>query len=256
LLGIKYSILMPYWNRAPQLANTLASFRHFYSSRKDWEVVIVEDAKNVKDAKFHAAFNKVIASYVSYMLITVPEAEKDTYNPAPLFNQAADAARGDYFVLTSPECIHTTDILAGLDQEFSRSSSLYVVCACKHIRPRRIFYAPESFEYKLLRWYQHSKRRNVGYHFCSAISRDNYQGIGGFDEEYAHGVAYDDDDFREKVMDAGIPFVYRDDLVVLHQEHPKLSLIIERSKYKMLLKRNERYFLSKWRKGVEGSKVA
>ena len=46
---MKYSIIMPYYDRRYQLKKTLESFCIFYSYRQDYEVVLVEDGKNVND---------------------------------------------------------------------------------------------------------------------------------------------------------------------------------------------------------------
>ena len=123
-------------------------------------------------------------------------------NPAVAFNSAARMANGDRFILTSPECIHLNDVLGGLDKT---DSNEYIVCACKTTHE--------------VKWYQHSKYNNRMLHFCSCISKKNWLKLNGFCEWYKNGVAYEDDDWLERIKKAGIKIVCNDELIVEHLEH-------------------------------------
>jgi GT2 family glycosyltransferase len=59
------------------------------------------------------------------------------------------------------------------------------------------------------------------FHFCSALSKNNYQKIGGFDERYCNGIAYDDNCFYERIRLNGLKIVLRDDLLTYHIEHSR-----------------------------------
>ena len=69
-------------------------------------------------------------------------------------------------------------------------------------------------------WVQHSEYRPARYHFCSALRKDLYLQVGGFDEQFSRGFCFDDDDFRESVIEAGITITQRDELLTWHQWHP------------------------------------
>jgi GT2 family glycosyltransferase len=100
----------------------------------------------------------------------------------------------------------------------------YVVCACENVKIDKYYEDVtnmEDFEYKHIMWYQHSELRNRMLHFCTSISREQYDNIGGFDRRYMYGVGVDDVDFLKKVQDSGMPITIRDDLVTLHQDHGK-----------------------------------
>ena len=43
---IKYSIILPYYNRKQLLTTTLLSFEKFYKSREDIEIIIIDDGSN------------------------------------------------------------------------------------------------------------------------------------------------------------------------------------------------------------------
>lgn len=219
---MKYSFLLPYFNRAVQFRETLKTFRTFYGARNDWELIVVVDAKS-PDIPDISGFRALVLTQ------KVP-----TSNPCQSYNKAALAAMGDIFIVTNPEVRHDTDILAGLDAIFAVNSNAYVVCACEALdRKGRHFM-----------WYQHSQRRNCCYHFCTAITRPNWFHVGGFDERYADGIAYDDNDFRESVRAAGLDFVMRDDLKTTHLWHPKPHL--ELPNKSELEARNKAIYEAKW----------
>lgn len=234
---MKYSFLMPYHMRAEQLRHTLESFKRLYSGRNDFEVIIVEDTKSFMVDLERTALRKVVLYYKYFFPISIITNQADSCNPARAYNLGGAIADGGFLILTNPECYHAVDVLAGLDQEFDIDMDSYVLCSCLHVNK-----AGDDVGW----WYQHSLYRNVGLHFCSAISTHNYDGVGGFDEGYGEGVCFEDDDFRDRVIDYGLKFVYRDDLVVVHQKHGKSKP----DNYLVLHHINKSYHKSKW-----GSKV-
>jgi len=226
---MKYNILMPYYNRADQLDRTLLSFEELYSGRNDFEISIIEDYKGVTDEKKHLELVKILQKHSS-LWIRLLEFPMEARNPAPLFNWGAGQSKGEYLVLTNPECRHKNDVLAGFDEELSKGD-VYVVAACESL----------SKEGKFDRWYQHSKHRSVQYHFCSCISSDLYFRIGGFPGYFYDGIAYDDDAFLWRVKESDIPIVERDDLIVQHQWHPKEKidkelLLLNEMRYKSMVR--------------------
>jgi hypothetical protein len=218
---IKYSILMPYFDRYNQLKETLGSLWFHYQERDDFEVLLILDNK-VPETEV-LKIEKLVNSFslnirILFRLVS-------GFNPCVSFNLGAQEAEGEFLVITNPECCHVENVLNGLDNEFEKDPNVYVVCACKSLKQ----------DYTMNMWYQHSVLRNKEYHFCTALHKDNYWGIGGFDERFANGISYDDDAFRDAIKKAGISFVHRDDLVVYHLFHEKIRPL----KYRQLLRTNE-----------------
>lgn len=239
---IKYSIIMPYYKKSRELRITLDSFISLYSGRDDYEIIVVEDYKNAKDIEENKTLINLICHYESTLNIVHCNPMIDNgYNPAKLFNVGAKFAKGYIIVLTNPECSHTVDILGGLDKEFNNEAGYdhYVVCGCRNVE---VLEGWDSSKIEELKWYQHSKYRNKNYHFCSAISLKNYESLGGFDENFSKGIAYDDDDFVDSVVDAGITITQRDDLLVHHINHKNS---FELSNYDELVKINRKYYIKK-----------
>ena len=239
---MKYSILMPYIRRAGQLHNTLISFeQHYVSQKNDFEVIIVEDEKNFLDQREHNSLVRILDYFRGWMNIKhLHISNRNQYNPAPLFNIAAQEASGEYFIITNPECFHQTNILKGLDEEFNKNPDVYVMCACESRKGCNHFIAAfDELKGEHHAWYQHSIHRNAQYHFCSALSKDNWNRIGGFDERFGDGIGYDDDDFRDTVKHAGITVVTRDDLLTIHIQHEKSD---RPPGHRRLLRKNEELY--------------
>jgi hypothetical protein len=68
-------------------------------------------------------------------------------------------------------------------------------------------------------WYNHSKFRAKGYHFCSAIHRSNLIKLNGFDERYGEGIGYDDDELLHRIQRLGLNIKIIDNQTVVHQYH-------------------------------------
>lgn len=236
--NIKYSFLFPYYDRHIQFTQTLESFLSLYSGRDDFEVIVVEDAKNVVDPIKHVLLTNLINLFAADMSIKHVRFPLGIINPSPMFNMAAKLAEGKYLIISSPECRHETDILAGLDYEFSIPPSSYIVCACQSLKQDGSFHM----------WYQHSVYRNAKYHFCTAISKELWNIIGGFDEEYQYGYCFDDDDFRDRIIHSGIPVIVRDDLLVSHQYHSKAY---RPTNWKILWGKNKKIYEAKFGTYIE-----
>ena len=109
---------MPYIKRERELLLTLRSFDYWYKDRDDFEIVIVEDYKNLSDDNNHKGLVSLINVYRDTFRITHAESPRMVnFNPSPLYNLGVIAATGEYIVLTSPECFHTINILKGLDDD-------------------------------------------------------------------------------------------------------------------------------------------
>ena len=243
---MKYSFLLPYHDRVPQFRTTLESFiYHGYHLRGDVELIVVEDVKNFKNPETRNALRALLWEYSDRLYIrTFIAGSLSSCSPVVLFNVAGANATGDYLILTNPECAHQTNVLRGMDEHFDKHPRSYVIAACLSVLQETM--TMEELQNAYGKWYQHSQKRNVLVHFCAALPRTVYQEINGFDENYQFGMCFDDDDFRNRIIQARIPFKVRDDLVTVHLDHYKSKP----SNYLALHHTNKKYFQSIW--GVEG----
>jgi GT2 family glycosyltransferase len=236
---------MPYYDRPGQLFNTLISYGTFYFDRKDVQLVIVEDIKNYRDKQKHNALLEVLKHAPENMRLTLLLDDSESFNPARKFNMGvADLVNCEYIVITNPECMHLTDVLAGFDDEFEKNKDAYVICGCQSAKSNDEYTTSlDTFTYDMHKWYQHSEHNNRRLHFCTAIRRFNYMTIGGFDERFCEGLGYDDDDFRDTVTHAGFAPVLRDDLLVLHCYHARTHQRLP--DYRKLVERNKTLYSEK-----------
>jgi len=215
---MKYSIIMPYYNR-PELRFSLDSYRDLYKNRSDFEIVIVEDSKNTLDVGMHKILLDTVVKYPELRIKLVQD-PKISYNPSSKYNVGVKEASGEIIMLTNPEVPHASDILKFIDS--SDMNNLYIVCACQAVYLSKIGETFKDCELSFYMWYQHTQYRDVRYHFCTAISKDNYLNrVKGFDERYCEGIAYDDDNFVKRVVKSGLIILPVDDIVTYHIEHSR-----------------------------------
>lgn len=214
------SIVMAYYNRKPQLLNTLASIRHF---GHEVEVVIVDDASNDGDD---------IYALESGSIKVVRIVDKTWINPCIAFNMGFVNATGDVIIIQNPECIHVGDIVGhvldnikdGLYLNYSAYSinksiteriiaGEDVVSAINPIENRIV---PTNMENG---WYNHPVYRPYMLHFCSAITRKDLWELGGFDERYFDGLAFDDNDFLHRLNMKKMKITMIENPFVVHQWH-------------------------------------
>ncbi len=229
---------MPYIDRAPQLWNTLLSYVHFYKGRQDFEIIIIEDPKQTHEQRIE--MTKVVKRFSNDLFIRVIPSKTITYNPASHYNLGVDAAWGKFIILTNPECMHSVDVLKGFEYHDNEG---YIICSCRN--RKSIVDYPQTYEGIILQkiwgepdWYHHSKAQRAPYHWCTQISKENYLLIGGFDEKYSDGIAFEDLDFLDKVRRSRMRMHFKDNLITVHQQHNKM--IIE-GHYELTMKNKDIY---------------
>jgi len=238
---IKYSIILPYYKR-PEFESSLVSFAHHYVGRRDYEIIVIEDIKNELDLEHNKIFNDIVKKFKGTIPIVHYVDPHDSFSPCRKYNQGFTKALGEYIIFSSPEIFHESNILDGLDKLFEDDKESYYVCSC---RARR-FINPilekynDHYSGEMIMWYQHSKMRNAMFHFCSAISKENFKKVGGFDERYCGGIGFDDESFLERIKLKGIGIIPIDDLVTTHIEHDRTYV----DEYPELVEVNRKLFLN------------
>lgn len=195
------TIVMAYHNRKSQLLNTLTTLK--FSNYKNFDVVIVDDASD-DDISF------IVDRYkFPITLVTIGKDDKTWVNPCVVFNRGITKATGDIILLQSPECIHVGDCLSYIAKNLTIKNYITLACIAETNSNDKI-------------WYNHKEYNPRGLHFASAIYKSNIDKLGGgFDEDYAKGYCFDDNDFVEKVKELGLEVEILDDKVpyVVHQYH-------------------------------------
>jgi len=223
------SIVMTYFERASQLRATLESFA-YHGYGQEVEVVIVDDG-SVKEKAQIADGLYAFAVKTIYL-----DPKRKWYSNACVpFNIGFASAIADLIVIQNAECLHYHNVVNYALSHLSEANYLSFSCYSIDENATREL---ESWSSKELRlptiemnhvgppdrdgsdgWYNHSRYNPLGYHFCSAIRRSNLAKLRGFDERYAYGVGYDDNELLERVKRLPLSVLIVDDIVVVHQYH-------------------------------------
>jgi len=234
------SIVMTYYNRQTLLDKTLESIHR--SAVKDYELIIVDDAS---DPALVCGEAKIIR---------IEPQDKWWHNPCIPFNMGIREAKGEIIILQNPECYHIGDVLSYARDNITPNLYLSFACYAFNERETETFHtgAIPILENHTFRhpenngWYNHSLYRRAKYHFCSAIMKDDMDKLGGFDERYAEGVSYDDDDLVKRIQKQGMRVNIVDNPYVIHQYHRPFSYMVDNMK--MLHARNKDLYYSTWQK--------
>lgn len=219
------SVVMAYNNRLSLLRRTLKSISK--SSVTDVEIVIVDDFSDLDDRAF------LVIDEFPHLNITVIEMSailslKDYHNPCIPFNVGFRHATGSKVVLQNPECYHVGDLLLSVDQRLTNDNYLTFHCFSANTHENAML--DNSNSEALLdsriragsdRWYNHRTINPTGYHFTAAITKDNLIKLNGFDETFAQGHGYDDNEFLYRVRLLPITVEFIELPYVIHQSHHK-----------------------------------
>lgn len=231
-----FSIVFAYCNRREQTITTLDGFEEKYANKYNFEVIIVDDNSNNENK-----LQDIIEDYsFPINLIVISEEEKgDRVNPCTAYNKGFKQAKGEIVIIQKPECYHVEDILGYANKKLLEKDYFSYSCysansfeitneLLRNENPYELIqnneFNQKNFNIIDLSWYNHPTEpgRNVGYHFCSAIYKSKLDLLGGFDERFADGHCFDDDEFLLSIkhnLQLDIEIVHPDNGFVIHQYH-------------------------------------
>jgi GT2 family glycosyltransferase len=247
------SIVTAYYNRKQLFINTLRSIKQ--QNCKDLlEVIAVDDGSEEKER-----LEDLRREFPFLKVIRLEKENKWYHNSCIPFNIGFEAAKGDKIIIQNPECFHYGNILNFTEENLKPNS--YLSFGCFSLDKTSTDTITEIFAKKNIEdviakndhvaknegdagWYNHSFHRPKAYHFCTAITRKDLQSLGGFDELYALGIAYDDDEFLSRITKKKLDIRFIDEELVLHQNHysPNSNSFQNRDHKMHLIVRNTRLF--------------
>lgn len=237
----RIGVVITHYNRTNLLEKTLWTIKHQASKiDADVNIYIVDDNS---DAEYLSDLCKNIIKVnlnTSVLRIT----KKWHVNPCIPFNVGIKAAYKDgvdIIMIQSAECFHLGNVLQytldNLQDGKYLSFATYSVTREKTEQFNSYDFSIETnireAIYSLMTptanraithcedegWYNHSKHRPLGFHWCNAYTaRDLVGKIKMFDERYAYGVAYDDNELTFR-CNRELECVIVDSPIVLHQWH-------------------------------------
>jgi len=226
------SIVTAYYNRKQLFYETLKSIKR--SKFKDIEIIAVDDGSSPEHR-----IESFTDEFPFLKIIRLEKEGKWYNNPCIAFNIGLRKSVGDIIVLQNPECLHIHDVLSyisenvndynyltistyGVNEKINKELPIYaedntLVSYFKTL-PQQAYVGWDS-----LGWYNHSRYRPVAYHFCSAITKANMAKLNGFDERYARGIGYDDNEILVRISRLGLKIIIEDNISVIHQYHDTVT---------------------------------
>lgn len=228
---MKISIVIAYYNRKNLFIRTLESITN--TDHNNFELIAVDDAsredQRIEDLQKTFSFLRVFR---------IEPNKKWWMNPCIPNNIGFYLATGDVIVIQNPECLHMGDILSSIQDNWISNKYLVYGCyALDHTKGSQVLsVAGSDIETinKIIqptnnvpldqcphmnRWYQHSIYSDRCLNFCTAIGKEDLDDLGGFDDEFADGIGYDDTEFIERIKKKNMDITMIDSPFVVHQWH-------------------------------------
>ena len=234
----KISIVMAYFNRKEQILFTLKTIQ--LSTYKNFEVIIVDDNSR-EDQKLDDIIDQFDFDIILIRLTDKYKRDKGYKNPCIVYNIGFEKANGEIIVIQNPECCHIGDVLTYLNENLLEEQYFTFSCFAIHSKEltekfRNHFWniksISNSFDFEKIdrsfigEWYNHPIERPDNLHFLSAIYNSKLKLLGGFNEMFAFGCWYDDNEFIFRIKNilqvTTLPFV-KDVPFAVHQWHPKFT---------------------------------
>ncbi len=238
---MKISIVETYYNRPQQLQLGLTSLLPYIKGREDIEIIIVDDGSDVR-VNAHLVAEK-FAEELNIRVLYIPPRKKTWISPVIPYNRGFAMATGEIVVIQNSESIHHGNLIKYVENNVSEqiylSFSCYATSEAQHagfaevlVRGENGLLAHLVDVTKNLKnvanlredcWYNHPTLAPHGYHFCSAITKTNLDRIGGFNEAFANGYCFDDNEFVWRIQQNNIMLqvVQPEHGIVIHQWHSK-----------------------------------
>jgi len=219
-MNVRISVVATYFNRKKVFYQTLKSVAK--SKFKDFEFIVVDDGSSA-DQRVEDMVNEF-----PFLKVVRIEPENKWYSPNSCvpYNEGIRVTKGEIIILQNAECLHVHDILSYMAENVNETNyisiSAYAAYQDSTLQIPSLVDSPNFpnlFHTLHGTWYNHSKYRRTWFHFCSGISRENMRKMNGFDERYATGLAYEDNDFLHRVKVLGLKISLVDHLSVIHQYH-------------------------------------
>lgn len=134
------------------------------------------------------------------------------FNPSKALNLGVRKAKYENVIITSPEVKPAEDVLEKLGECLDKN----IVCE-----------VTDQDEHGNLTVLVNSTFRSEtpAMYFLAMFKKPDIQKINGWDEEFMKGYAYEDNDFGDRWVRAGLPFEIREDIKATHQYHPRSETI-------------------------------
>ncbi len=210
---MKIEIVATYFDRLPQLINTVNSLNQY--KRDDFEFVVVDDGS-------HGDINRMNNDFP---MVVIRMTDKMWFNSAVPFNkgfQFALSREPDIVIIQNAESYHAGDIIGYAEKHLTDDN--YIAFPCYSLSQNDSL-PPETINNRCAgfdgdsAWYNHPTYRPVGYHFCAAITANNLRKLNGMDERFMYAHDYEDNYWLHQIKSLGLRIDIPPEPFVFHQWH-------------------------------------
>lgn len=221
-MNIGLSIIIPSYHRPELLEFGLKSLimQRFHIP---YEVIVLNDGIPDKTEEICNKYrNKLNIKYVF-----TGQRNLETLkwgNPGLVFNEGAKLAEGKFLILTSPEIFHLDDRnLTFLITPLTNNPKLLTIPSGKYDKEANYLNYLKTNNSNRPNYDIYNKIENVldtKMPFCMGMTKLQFIAIGGYDPIYAKGFCFDDNDFVDRLLEAGCKH-YQTNAQIVHLFHSR-----------------------------------
>lgn len=232
----KYSYIIPVRNRSDLLMRGLQSLQNMDYDKDDFEVVI---ADYLSDDDIISKIHKIRGTLnIKYLCIDFRRYKyhklffkNGKCNPALAQNCAVRASSGKHIILTSPEILHWKNNLKYLDT-VENLDKKFIYGRVTEKTENEVFSNIDPFSRLdkinngniLCDWNKEKHIKKETLYFIGVMPRNIYMEYGGIDEKYMMGIAYEDEDFGNRMINIGedkLSLIFDDNVLGIHLTHDR-----------------------------------
>jgi len=216
------SIVMTACNRSIQTYFTIKTISD--SSYKNVQVILIDDSTDdfIQVEKLEQYGIHIELIYIK---------NKFWVNPCINYNIGFKYIRGGKVIIQNAEVCHIGDVINYVADNIKNNEYHSInVYALGDLYENNLLYEIGDMlhdnKQKIVSldgcWYQHSIQRNLHFHFLTALTKETFDKIGGFDIDYGLGTSWDDNALVFKITNINIKIINAGDLIMgVHQWHPQ-----------------------------------
>lgn len=224
-----FSIIMPCEKaRLPLLVNTLRRYSEFGFPDNTEFLLITRSI----DAEFIEVDGNLRAKVIKY------EWSGESFNPSMALNLGVKNALYNNIIITCPEVKPLTNVL----KQLSELPEGNYVC--------QVFDEDASGDTSFSLVNSNFRSQDPGLYFLACFQKKDIEFINGWDENFMGLYGWEDTDFGNRFMRAGLSFQVHDNIQAVHQYHPRYGSTENYSKGQQLFEENK----SKHYKCINGLK--
>lgn len=200
-----FSIIIPVEaERLALLNKTMKKYSDLIATTVDFVAEIIFVSRSLRASDLAGGFVPLPNRLISY---SYDSFYRGQVNPSLAFNLGVAAASYDNIIITSPEVTPISNVfnqIKMLDREN---------CICK------TYDQNEDGSRGMVLVSSTYRQTTPAMYYFAVYKKEDILLLNGWDESFMGGLAYEDTDFGNRFVSAGLSFELRDNIEVLHQYH-------------------------------------